>query len=78
MCSKNSKSKNTYTFLHFNTQMSFYIITVLNLSSWSKQNYRFDYNVTLDAKQFEFLSCDMSYLASKLILSFKNCVKNVV
>jgi len=28
--SKHSKNKNTYTFLDFNTRMSFYIITVLN------------------------------------------------
>jgi hypothetical protein len=27
----------------------------------------FDYNARLDAKQFEFLSCYMSYLASNLI-----------
>jgi hypothetical protein len=30
MCSKQSKNKNTYTFLNFNIQMSFYII-ILNL-----------------------------------------------
>jgi hypothetical protein len=31
MCSKHSKNKNTYNFLYFYTQMSFYIIIVLNL-----------------------------------------------
>jgi hypothetical protein len=31
ICSKHSKIKNTYTFLDFNTQMSFYTIIVLNL-----------------------------------------------
>ncbi len=30
MCSKNSKNKNTYIILDFNTRMSFYIIMVLN------------------------------------------------
>jgi len=31
MCSKQSKNKNTYTFLDFITRMSFYTIIVLNL-----------------------------------------------
>jgi hypothetical protein len=31
MCSKHSKNKYTYTFLDFNTRMSFYIIIILNL-----------------------------------------------
>jgi hypothetical protein len=31
MCSKHSKNKNTYTFLDFNTQMSFYTIIILTL-----------------------------------------------
>jgi hypothetical protein len=31
MCSKHSKNKNTYTFLDFNTRMSFYTIIILNL-----------------------------------------------
>ncbi len=31
MYSKHSKNKNTYTFLDFNIQMSFYIIIVLKL-----------------------------------------------
>jgi hypothetical protein len=42
------------------------------------QSYRFDYNVRLDAKTFEFLSCYMSYLASNLRFNLKNCMKNEV
>ncbi len=40
--------------------------------------YKFEYNLRFDAKKIEFLSCNMSYLASNLIFCMKNCVKNAV
>ncbi len=76
ICSKNSKNKNTYTLLNFDTQ-----------ASLSTVNYNFEFiimvqrkvidliNLRLDAKTFEFLSCYMSYLVSNLIFCLKNFVK---
>ncbi len=69
MCSRHSKNKNIYTFLDFDIWISWNTIIILNLWSWFKINYRFDYNVSFNAKIIEFLSCYMSYLDSNLICS---------